>query len=209
MGNQRYQCHFTERLVVFFLFCSLIEGPFYCLSWQAEVSRTEKVQENLCSSVFSFGFLRKRFSKFSSWLGTSDKHWLHSFSILFIHAILVGVPSSWSDRFRSTMWMIFRFRLPVNLKAISKTPFRVLVLSIIINRQATPELGRSNEWDHRQSMISRRTSIVSDEGFFFAALHQWIDSDSFPRKICEGKEDLNGRTNDEPNRLFTFLQYLF
>lgn len=139
--------HRTTGGVLSVLF--LIEGPFYFLSWHFEVSRTEKVQENLCSSVFSFGFLRKRFSKFSGWLETSDKHWLHSCSILFIHAILVGVPSEQSAFETPCEWFfVFVWEiLPVNLKKITKLRFRVLVLSIIINRQ-THELGQANKWDH-------------------------------------------------------------
>lgn len=57
-----------------------------------------------------------------------------------------------ANRFRDTMWMIFHF-LSRNFcrwtwRQSRSVRFRVLVLSIIINRQATPELGRGNEWDH-------------------------------------------------------------
>lgn len=77
----------------------LIEGPFLFFF--------TSMHENLCFfRSFLFHEKTKNFQKFPNWSEVPDKHWLHSLSILFIHAILVGVPyASWRP-LSNTMWMI-------------------------------------------------------------------------------------------------------
>lgn len=200
-----HKLHRTTGGVLFVLL--LIEGPFYPDS--LKFLGQKKCKKIYVLRFFSpFGFLRKRFSKFSSWLGTSDKHWLHSFSILFIHAILVGVPSSWTERFRDTMWMIFRFCFRNFAGKLEELRFRVLVLSIIINRQATPELRRGNKWDHtffNRWLAAERPLCLSK-----AFLHRFINGSVpilFREKLAKERKTwmVVVRTNDEPNRSFYLL----
>lgn len=132
---------------------SLIEGPFYCLSWQAEVFSDRKSARKF----MFFGFFLSVFYESDSRNSRAD--WERLISTDCIPLASCSFMPSWSgfrpaeaNRFRDTMWMIFHF-LSRNFcrwtwRQSRSVRFRVLVLSIIINRQATPELGRGNEWDH-------------------------------------------------------------
>lgn len=76
-----------------------------------------------CFETFNFS----RSEKFSNWSWVCDKRWLHSWSILFIHAFVVGVPAEgWF--FTDTMWMIF-FHL-WNFTERKKFPRKIIFKSL-------------------------------------------------------------------------------